>query len=136
MDAKLMTALCFFFTASPVVAEEVLYCVDTDAVGFAWGKDGDAKSSKFISERHTVKVVSDTGRLITRMQGDTAGTTEEYECKLKFPKDFLVVCQERVLGTDKWNFYHNTYTRAMLYGPPSGGRDPNIWIAYGTCTKF
>ena len=48
MGAKLMTALGLFFTASPVLADEVLYCVDTTgAVGFAWGKNGDAKSSKF-----------------------------------------------------------------------------------------
>ena len=51
MDAKLMTALCFFFTASPVLAEEVLYCTDTAIVGFKWNGDVALPPGKFTPDR-------------------------------------------------------------------------------------
>ena len=130
----IIIGLCFFFTASPVVAEEVLYCVDTAVTGFEWDKDGNAKSSKFNPERHTVKVVSDTERLIARMQGDTAGTANEYECEQYKTDEVVVMCQDPVFPLAVWNFYRDGYTRAFLYGgPPASGRDPNIMVAYGTC---
>jgi hypothetical protein len=133
----IIVGLCFFFTASPVVAEEVLNCVDTAGIGFEWGKNGDAKLSKFKSERHTVKVVSDIKRLIARMQGDTAGTTNEYECEQYKTDQEVVMCQDSVFPLEVWSFYRDAYTRAFLFGgPPASGRDPNISIAYGTCTKF
>ena len=96
----------------------------------------DAKLSKFNSERHTVKVVSDTERLITRMEGDTAGKPQAYECT-QHSRIKAVTCQETLLPINAWHFYRDAYTRAYLFGgPPVSGRDPNIWIAYGTCTKF
>ena len=50
---------------SPVLAEQVLYCVDTAVTGFKWSERGKASVSKFSAERFTVKVVSDTARIIT-----------------------------------------------------------------------
>jgi hypothetical protein len=43
-----------------------------------------------------------------------------------------------VAGSDSmpWIFYKTSYTRAFLGGPPTGGRDRNILVAYGTCAKF
>jgi hypothetical protein len=38
----------------------VLYCVDTQVVGFKWNDVGEARQVGFGSERHTVKVRSDT----------------------------------------------------------------------------
>jgi hypothetical protein len=64
--------------ASPVLAEEVLYCVDTEMVGFAWDKAGQARQARFKPDRFTVKLVSDTERIITRMVGHTAGSSRTY----------------------------------------------------------
>ena len=132
--AHLAIVLCFFAT-SPVLAEEVLYCVDTNTTGFAWDKNGKAKAGLFNVERHTVKVVSDTERLITPTEGDTAGKAYAYECK---QYDEVVLCRGTPLPLlDVWQFYPDGYTRAFLSGgPPASGRDRNIVIAYGTCTKF
>jgi hypothetical protein len=123
------------FTASPVLAEEVLYCTDTAVVGFVWNDRGEAKSSSFDEQRNTIEVVSETERVITRMTGDIAGSTRKYECSLD--SDGTIACQETLSGAWAWRFYRNTCTRAFLAGPPAGKvTDPNIMIAYGTCTKF
>jgi hypothetical protein len=123
-----------FFSASQVLAEELLYCTDTAIVGFMWDKKGEAKSTEFNSERHTVKVLSDSERLITRMQGGPTGAKpDQFKCT---QADNLVTCQG-ILPVNVWHFYPDAYTRAYLYGgPPASGRNPNIWVAYGTCTKF
>jgi hypothetical protein len=150
MDAKLMTALCFFFTASPVLADEVLYCVDTAVTGFKWNQSGQASVAQFKPTRFTIKIVSlsdtdsrvaklyglrgNTKRIVTEMEGDTAGRTRTITCgPPRF--DESVACDE-VVGGRPWIFSRSTYTRAFLAGgPPAGGRDPNIAIAYGTCTN-
>ena len=51
-----------------------------------------------------------------------------------------IECDEEIIGDDLWVFYKNkNYTRAVLAGPPVGppnSMDPNISVAYGTCTHF
>jgi len=47
----------------------------------------------------------------------------------------MLACDDEVAGAP-WIFYRNTYTRGFLVGPPGGGDDRNIYIAYGTCTQF
>jgi hypothetical protein len=50
-----------------------------------------------------------------------------------------LVCEDDYSETMPWFFNENdtSYTRAFLAGPPTDERnDPNISIAYGTCTKF
>jgi len=78
MFRRLPIALCL--AASPVLAQEVPYCVDTDAVGFRW-KEGRASSGKFAPDRYTIKLVSPTQRIMTRMVGDTAGVPQRYTCR-------------------------------------------------------
>jgi hypothetical protein len=68
-------------SASPAMAQQVLYCVDTQAVGFIWDKPDQARPAAFKEERYTVKVLSETDRIITRMVGDTAGQQEMYTCR-------------------------------------------------------
>ena len=102
-------------------------------------------------ERFTIKVISETERSITRMVGDTAGKADSYEChrwgyyptppqpwEKPPPPDNPVTCVDTFLGAEPWLFYKSNYTRAFLGGPRvvPGGGDPNISVAYGTCTKF
>src|SRR6478672_10313852 len=116
--------LCF--TVAPALAEQVLYCVDTDAVGFFWNTDtSQARRMPFKVDRYTVKVLSETARIMTRMVGDTAGRQEVYTCKLFAPG--RIAC-DRGDGIEPWLFSGNTYTRAYLAGPPAGGTDKNISI--------
>jgi hypothetical protein len=126
--------MVLFLSASQLLAEELLYCADTAIVGFMWDRKGEAKSTEFNRERHSVKVVSDSERLITRIQaGPTGKNSDQFKCN---QDDNLVTCQG-ILPINVWQFYSDAYTRAYLYGgPPASGRNPNIWIAYGTCTKF
>jgi hypothetical protein len=130
MMRGLSVALCL--TASPVLAEEVLYCVDTQVVGFVWDKSGEASVIKFRPIRYTIKV-SETERVITRMVSVTAGNPTVYKCKRPFTSSQELACDDGS-GMQPWVFHRNTYTRSFLYGPPGG--DPNISVAYGTCTKF
>jgi hypothetical protein len=117
------TALCFV-TVSSVLADEVLYCSDTAATGFVW-EAGSAKSVIFNPERFTIKVRSDTRRVI----GDNI-----YTCRVE--NELGRTACEAALSGWPWIFHGNTYTRAFLLGPPAGSGDLNIAIAYGTCTKF
>jgi hypothetical protein len=114
--------------ASPVLAEEVLYCVDTDAIGFVWDKRGKASRSGFDPKRYTIKVVSNAERHIV----DDTGFSAPYKCERY--KDRLI-CDD-IIGGTPWVFSGTTYTRAFLLGPPAGGGDQNIAVIYGTCTKF
>jgi hypothetical protein len=131
----LAIALCL--TASPVLAEEVLYCVDNQAVGFKWDEAGTVRTGSFTVERYTVKLLSDTQRIITRMVGDTAGESTSYTCRRPYPhaQKERITCDDGS-GTEPWLFNRNKYTRVFLAGPPVGGTDPNIMVVYGTCTKF
>jgi hypothetical protein len=129
-------ALCVSM-ASPALAEEVLYCTDTDMVGFRWDQSGQASTSKFDPERFTVKIVSDTDRVVTQMVGEVAGPSQAVKCRRSFARSSpeRISCDDG-FGTGRWVFYRNTYTRVFLGGPPAGGRDSNITIAYGICTKL
>jgi hypothetical protein len=103
---------------------------------------GVASPGKFTPDRYTIKVLSDTQRLITKMVGETAGIATLYDCKRTFGPEQLVCADESIAeaahvtalraggGYVPWAFYRNTYTRAFLFGPPAGApRDANIWIA-------
>jgi hypothetical protein len=119
--------------ASLAMAEEVLYCTDTDATGFRWDHAGKATSVRFNPARYTVKVISGTERSIAEMTGDGAGEALTYTCNSAHDQ---IVCDA---GGSLWMFYKNNYTHAFLVGTPVGppkSMDPNIWIAYGTCTGF
>jgi hypothetical protein len=73
--------MLLILSASQVLAEEALYCVDTAAVGFVWDRKGEAKPTEFSPERHNVKVVSDSERLITRIQGGPAAAkADQFNC--------------------------------------------------------
>jgi hypothetical protein len=139
-------ALCFF-AVSPVLADEVLYCVDTAVVGFKWDKGGQASVANFEPSRFTIKIVPSRGdqmqqgiiftifterRIVT---GGAGMAPDEMECK---PSIGAALVCDNGHGVVPWAFGLNntSYTRAFLAGPPTGSSDPNIWIAYGTCTKF
>jgi hypothetical protein len=135
--------LCIFglallsFTTSTVLADDVLYCTDTAVTGFKWPTNGSPTSGSFREERFTIKVVSDEARVIASMVGTTVGRAIGFECKRFLPG----VIPERVTcwdltGGEFWVFFRNTYSRTFVSGPPTGGTDPNIFVGYGTCTKF
>lgn len=129
---RIISALVFcLFLASPAWAEEILYCSDTDKNGYFWDKDGNAKRTGFNPKRFTVKVISETKRVISE-----DGYESEYTCDKKLG---AYHCRE----TNGFNmspiiFGPKGFTRAYLLGTPLGVGifDPNIYVAYGTCTKF
>jgi hypothetical protein len=89
--------LCF--TASSVLADEVLYCTDTAATGYLWdqGKAASVTRTVFTEQRFTIKVVSASGRIITSMIGDTAGhdTTTEKTKSTEPPLPFINIAAWR-----------------------------------------
>jgi len=124
-------------TTSLAMAEEVLYCVETDAAGFKWDNQGHATHTTFLPARYIIKITSQTERIITPMTGDVAGISDQYECKSVVSDKDQITCRDVIGGLAPWIFYHNTtFARGFLFGPPAGGTDPNIMISYGTCTKF
>ena len=131
----IMGGVAICFAASPSLAEEVLYCADTQAIGFFWDKarPETASVSTFTPGRFTIKVISGTKRTITATSGGAAGFSAEYQCQPPFLN--RITCTDNI-GTLPWIFSAGGYTRAFLSGPPVGSTDPNILVAYGTCTKF
>jgi hypothetical protein len=134
----MLSAMALCFTASLAMADEVMYCADTGVVGFRWDDTGKVDIGKFPQDRYTVKVISNTERVITQMTGDTAGNGHPYTCRaLGVVKD-QIVCDEELQSGAPWIFYKNNYTHAFLQGTPVGPppMDPNISVAYGTCARF
>jgi hypothetical protein len=138
LRTAILSAIALSFTASLALADEVLYCVENDAAGFKWDNQGHAAPTSFNPARFTIKITSETERVIARMTGDTAGKAVQYECQPVFFDDKdEIICRDPPGGLAPWSFYHNTtFVRAFLAGPPTGGTDKNIVISYGTCTKF
>jgi hypothetical protein len=151
----LAISLSLFQTTAPVLADQVLYCVDTKSVGFRWDKSGVASVTNLTPGRFMVKLepATEYGLKQVRFITDTTSAASgpiKYECfnnllgSLK-GKDPMVpdaslspmACHDGV-GTELWMFFPgNTYTHAFLYGGPSfRGQDSGIWTAYGTCTPF
>ena len=128
---NLVVALCIC-AASPVLAEEMLYCTDTAASGYVWDNRGEAKPMELPPQRYTIKMVSGTERLITQIAGGPSPKQVQYECQ---QLNEVIACQS-VLSAASRRLYRNTYPRASLGGPPGGSAEANIAIAYGTCTKF
>src|SRR5262249_2630311 len=95
---------------------------------------GKVRQRRFTEDRHRVEVLSDTQRIITPTVGDTAGHSVWYICHTPY-EEGEIACDD-ASGTVPWLFHRNTSPRAFLLGPPDGGGDPNIGVAYGTCTKF
>jgi hypothetical protein len=130
---------------TPVLAEEVLHCADTNYAGFKWDKKGEASPLvTFPLHRFTIKVgptqsypfISDKERLITRTtEGMSRGESQLYRCT---HWDQGVVCVLPFAPSNPWLFATNNghYVRPFLAGgPPDSGFDPNIAIIYGTCTR-
>jgi len=121
------------------VGEEVLYCTETDSTGFKWDKgSSEGKRQSFVPFRFTVKIISETTRVITPTTGATAGNTRRYTCHQPWSTPKMrkqIVCDDG-FGNVPWIFYDNTFMAAYLSGPPIGADDPNAWIAYGTCAKY
>jgi hypothetical protein len=138
-----MLALCF--TASPVLAEEVLDCADTANTGFKWDEKGQASKADFAPRRFIVKIgqaeggprirlLSQDERLIRQTsEGRGQGSSDVYRCKTNAGGS--IVCNE-ITNTEPWMFAKNGhYVRAYLLGGPTGRLDRNIEIVYGICTK-
>jgi hypothetical protein len=122
----MMLSIC---AASPVIAEERLYCVDTAVTGFKWDQ-GSAVQTNFTLHRFTI-TVSDFGPVITDI-----GEAEQIFLTCKEP---LTLLNERAMCDDayasSWIFFRGAYTRSYLTGPTVDGYRTSIVVAYGTCTK-
>ena len=131
------------FGASEGLAQEVLHCADTEVVGFKWDGNGQASTEHFNPERYTVEIGPATDLLENeRVITQTTGTELKnkpifYQCNKSIEQ---TVCNNERDGTMPWLFVSNGhYVRGYLGGgPPSAGSqlDPNVGVAYGTCTKF
>jgi len=138
MRTTILAVVVLAVSGAPAQAEEVLYCTETGANGFSWDKKSpDGRRTHFNLDRYTVKIISETRRTITAMTGDTKGQARHYSCKRPYTtiKKVRIVCDDGY-GDVPWIFHDNTFMRALLSGPPTGGGDPNAFISYGTCVKF
>ncbi len=118
----------------PAWGEEVLYCTETDANGFYWDKGAtEGKRTGFKPGRFIVKIISGTKRTIMQTTGGP-NLSMSYTCSRPW-SDKIIVCAHG-FGNQPWIFHNNTFVHAFLPGPPAGGGDPNIYVAYGTCVKY
>ena len=130
--AAVVAAVVFYLTATPVHANEVLYCADTQVLGFLWGQNGVAQSS-FNGQRFTIKVLWETdrgGHDDERKNAISLGVFAQSLSRTPRVTHFL--------GVEPWVFYKNTCSWAFLAAPAMGPdkSDLNIAVGYGTCTKF
>jgi hypothetical protein len=125
----ILIGLCF--SVSQVLGEERLYCRDTAAIGFYWDINHKASPTDFAQELFTIKVVSEHERYIT----DQKGVPVPYSCRSPAVQQNQIFCENAVSGMP-WTFSGQTYARSFLLGPPAGGTDLKIGVAYGSCTKF
>jgi len=124
--------VAIFLFSTSVMAEEVLYCTDTAANGFRFNKDGNAKATQFKPSRFTVKVLSENKRLI---QSDDWPEPIPYTCFKRV--DVLSCVHPDGVAFDPINFGINGYTRARLLSRPIFDLAvPDMYVAYGTCSKF
>jgi len=65
--------LLLCLVTAPVLADQVLYCVDTDVAGFIWDKSGAASLRKFTTSRYIVKMepATEYGLKQSRVTTDT-----------------------------------------------------------------
>jgi hypothetical protein len=133
-----MLAAMVLCTASLAMADDVLYCADTEDTGFSWDDTGKGVATKFNPHRFTVKVISDTERVISDM--NEYHPPDTYTCRSTVFGNGQIACDSGLIrGFDPWVFYKNNYTHAFLGGPlvgPPNKMEQNIMIAYGTCTHF
>ncbi len=117
--------------------EEVLLCTVTENTGFEWDEGAiKARWALFKKDRFIVKIISESKRTITRTTGDPKEGSRSYTCRrphVMFKK--RIVCSAGI-GGQPFIFHDNTFTHAYLWGPPAGGSDLNISVAYGTCVKY
>ena len=66
MRHAIIAVLAALLLASTASAEEVLFCADEGATGFVWDHKGNVQSTEFIKRRHTIRVVSESERWISK----------------------------------------------------------------------
>jgi hypothetical protein len=98
LRTAISSAVALCFAGSLAMADEVLYCVETDATGFRWDNQGHATHAAFNPVRFTVKITSETERIITPMTGDIAGFSDRYECKPVLSDKDEITCRDVVGG--------------------------------------
>ena len=131
--AKTIILLMAFLVglSGPVWADaNVYYCTDTKVAGIKWEKNGTTQMVPFKLSRHTMKIFPNGRREIR--SGD--GSTWIYSCEKVWPKSDAkeVRCTN---GLHTWIFVGDQYTTSDM---PGGNIDAgsNIWVAYGSCSKF
>jgi len=137
MRAVLLVAALVSLAGSALAEERVLFCTETASVGFKWVEgQTEGRPTGFNLGHFTMKVLSETKRQI-KDAGE--GFFWTLTCRKVSPnnKPELIVCDyEHGNGTNPWAFNGNNFVKAFLEGPPVKGEDPNIFISYGTCSRF
>jgi hypothetical protein len=103
--------LLLCLATAPVLADQVLYCVDTDVAGFIWDKSGAASLRKFTTSRYIVKMEPAT----------------EYGLK-----------QSRVITDTTWGVLGHSLqykSRANLLGPSDVAGIPDISLSPLVCDE-
>jgi hypothetical protein len=118
--------------ALPAQAQDVLQCVDTAVTGFKWeGAAGPPRVTAFQAQRFTVQLASMERRTI---QWPTLSQPWDYECMPSVPGRALVCASTALPGLNPIIFNGDRFERVGNYSAHVGG-DPDLYVAYGTCTR-
>lgn len=130
---KYVMAALIAAAALPVQAQDVLQCVDTAVTGFKWeqGAAGPPRVTAFQAQRFTVQLASMERRTI---QWPTLSQPWDYECVPSVPGRALVCASTALPGLNPIIFNGDRFERVGNYGAHVGG-DPDLYVAYGTCTR-
>ena len=121
---KLLILFVLFFSFPLLAKEEILYCTETESVGFH-SQDNYSKVTDFKKDRHTIKI-------------DFQNKSLELE-KVPFWNCVIPPPGEQMHCTlDGYSFYIDVKTHKFTYAQGYGYVNSNdsILISYGTCEKF
>ena len=122
---KLLILFVLFFSFPLIAKEEILYCTDTDHVGFH-PEDKYSKVTEFIKARHTIKI-------------DFQNKSLELESYPYWNCDIPSPGEQMHCTLDGYSFFIDIETHKFTYAKGFGyvaSNNDSVSIAYGTCEKF
>ena len=126
---KIFTFLLFFISASVLSAEVVLYCSDTEAVGFE--PEENFTQKEFKERRFTIEVNFEEKSLVSQEIGFVNFADSPTICIENENYEYLACYNFFSNASVKINPKDLRFVRTFMYGEKD-----SIYITHGECEKF
>ena len=116
--------------AFPSAAREVLVCKDIDRVGFSWKNDGSVARAVWPPSSFRVIILSETKRQIK-----LANDPVRYNYNCVKGRNNKILCVEDLVPSHYPVIFQGQNFERVINNSKHIGGDPQLAVAYGTCTK-